>query len=36
MDEWGFLEGCRYLIHDRDTKFTIRFAQKTCGAKSET
>ena len=21
MDEWGFLENCRYLIHDRDTKF---------------
>ncbi|MCP4901874.1 MAG: helix-turn-helix domain-containing protein, partial [bacterium] len=19
MDEWGFLENCRYLIHDRDT-----------------
>ena len=25
MDEWGFLEGCRYLIHDRDTKFTDAF-----------
>ena len=25
MDEWGFLEGCRYLIHDRDTKFTDSF-----------
>jgi transposase InsO family protein len=25
MDEWGFLEGCRYLIHDRDTKFTNSF-----------
>ena len=24
-DEWGFLEGCRYLIHDRDTKFTDPF-----------
>jgi len=22
MDEWGFLEGCRYLIHDRDTKYS--------------
>ena len=21
MDEWGFLEGCRYLIQDRDTKY---------------
>ena len=25
MGEWGFLEGCRYLIHDRDTKFTDSF-----------
>jgi transposase InsO family protein len=25
MDEWGCLEGCRYLIHDRDTKFTDSF-----------
>ena len=25
MHEWGFLEGCRYLIHDRDTKFTDSF-----------
>jgi transposase InsO family protein len=25
MEEWGFLEGCRYLIHDRDTKFTDSF-----------
>ena len=25
MDEWGFLESRRYLIHDRDTKFTDSF-----------
>ena len=25
MDEWGFLEGRRYLIHDRDTKYTDAF-----------
>ena len=25
MDGCGFLEGCRYLLHDRDTKFTERF-----------
>ena len=25
VDEWGILEGCRYLIHDRDTKFTDSF-----------
>ena len=25
MDEWGFLESSRYLIHDRDTKFTDLF-----------
>jgi hypothetical protein len=25
MDEWGFLGNCRYLIHDRDCKFTRSF-----------
>jgi len=25
MEEWGFLQECRYLIHDRDTKFTDSF-----------
>ncbi len=25
MDAWGFLGNCRYLIHDRDTKFTDSF-----------
>ena len=25
MNEWDFLENCRYLIHDRDTKFTDSF-----------
>lgn len=25
MDGWGFLEGRRYLIHDRDAKFTRAF-----------
>jgi hypothetical protein len=25
MEQWGFLESCRYLIHDRDTKFTESF-----------
>ena len=25
MDEWGFLRNCRYLIHDRDTKYTKTF-----------
>jgi hypothetical protein len=25
MDEWGYLDECRYLIHDRDTKFTDSF-----------
>ena len=27
MDEWGFLGNCRYLIHDRDTKFTDSFRE---------
>jgi transposase InsO family protein len=25
MDDWGALMGCRYLLHDRDTKFTRSF-----------
>ena len=25
MDEWVFREGCRYLVHDRDTKYTDSF-----------
>ncbi len=25
MEEWGFLNNCKYLIHDRDTKFTDSF-----------
>ena len=25
MQEWGFLQPCRYLIHDRDTKYTRSF-----------
>ncbi len=27
MDEWGFLDQCRYLLHDRDTKYTQSFRQ---------
>ena len=27
MDEWGFLDPCRYLLHDRDTKYTESFRQ---------
>jgi hypothetical protein len=25
MDGWGALQGCRYLLHDRDTKYTQSF-----------
>ena len=25
MDKWGFLDDCRYLIHDRDTKYCQSF-----------
>jgi len=25
MDEWGFIDNCRYLIHDRDTKYCQSF-----------
>ncbi len=25
MEGWGFLSGCKYLIHDRDTKFCNSF-----------
>jgi len=27
MDEWGFLGSCRYLIHDRDTKYCQSFRE---------
>jgi putative transposase len=25
MDDWGFIDNCRYLIHDRDTKYGQSF-----------
>ena len=25
MDDWGILDNCRYLIHDRDTKYCESF-----------
>jgi hypothetical protein len=25
MEEWGVLQNCRYLLHDRDTKYTRSF-----------
>src|SRR3984893_8176917 len=27
MEEWGCLRGCRYLLHDRDTKFCRSFRE---------
>ena len=27
MDEWGFLDPCRHVLHDRDTKYTKSFRQ---------
>ena len=27
MEEWGCLRGCRYLLHDRDTKFCQSFRE---------
>jgi hypothetical protein len=27
MEEWGYLRGCRYLLHDRDTKFCQSFRE---------
>ena len=27
MEEWGFLRGCQYLLHDRDTKFSASFRE---------
>jgi len=27
MEEWGSLKGCRYLLHDRDTKFCESFRE---------
>ena len=36
MDEWGFLEGCSYLIHDRDTKYceSFRHIIESCDVKT--
>src|SRR5260370_12898555 len=27
MEEWGFLRGCGYLVHDRDKKFCASFRE---------
>jgi putative transposase len=27
MEQWGCLRGCRYLLHDRDTKFCQSFRE---------
>jgi putative transposase len=27
MEEWAFLRGCGYLLHDRDTKFCASFRE---------
>ena len=27
LQDWGFLSGCRYVLHDRDTKFSLSFRQ---------
>jgi hypothetical protein len=27
VEGWGFLRGCRYLLHDRDTKFCASFRE---------
>lgn len=27
LEDWGFLKGCRYVLHDRDTKFCLSFRQ---------
>ena len=36
MNGWGFLADCRYLIHDRDAKFSLAFREtlKSAGIKS--
>jgi Integrase core domain len=35
MDEYGALLGCRYLLHDRDTKFTRSFRAIVASGKVE-
>jgi hypothetical protein len=35
MDEYGALQGCGYLLHDRDTKFTRSFRAIVAAGKVE-
>ena len=34
MAEWGFLQGMRYLLHDRDTKYCAAFRRLLRDARS--
>ena len=35
MEEWGSLRGCRYLLHDRDTKFCALLSRTDQDGKCE-
>jgi transposase InsO family protein len=35
MDEWGFIQGCEYLLHDRDTKYCESFRRTVKSAHVE-
>jgi putative transposase len=32
QETWGYLDGCRYVLHDRDTKFCAAFRSVLAGA----
>jgi hypothetical protein len=31
QESWGYLNGCRYVLHDRDTKFCASFRNVLAG-----
>ena len=31
LESWGYLDGCRYVLHDRDTKFCASFQSVLAG-----
>jgi putative transposase len=36
LEDWGFLSGCRYVLHDRDAKFCLSFRQTMASGNVQT